>query len=71
MHNLGHLEYQGEWGRFWVDLGTSDAMAIDVLINILNQLDGEMIELKNLFIGGVNEDWPIEDHPDSVFPSGV
>ncbi len=23
MHNLGHLEYKAQWGRCWVDLGTS------------------------------------------------
>ena len=39
MHNLGQLEYQNEWGRCWVDLGTSDALAIDVLINTLSQVD--------------------------------
>ena len=33
MHNMGQLEYQNEWGRCWVDLGTSDGVAIDVLIN--------------------------------------
>ena len=21
-----------------------------------------------VLIGGVNDDWPVEDHPDSVFP---
>ena len=71
MHNVGQLEYQGHWARFWVDLGTSDAMAIDVLINVIKQINGEMIQLDALFIGGVNDDWLIEDHPDSVFPSKV
>ena len=33
MHNMGQLEYQNDWGRCWVDLGTSDGVAIDVLIN--------------------------------------
>ena len=23
MHNMGQLEYQNDWGRCWVDLGTS------------------------------------------------
>ena len=35
MHNMGQLEYQNDWGRCWVDLGTSDGVAIDVLINAL------------------------------------
>src|SRR5512147_597376 len=35
MHNMGEVEYQGLWARCWFDLGTSDALAIDVLINTL------------------------------------
>jgi hypothetical protein len=35
MHNMGVMEYQEEWARCWVDLGTSDALALDVLINTL------------------------------------
>ena len=69
MHNLGHLEYQGEWARCWADLGTCDALAIDVLINSLRQIDRDVVEIEQLLIGGVNDDWPIEDHPDSIFPS--
>ncbi|MCH1604433.1 MAG: DUF3531 family protein, partial [Synechococcus sp. MOX_bin13] len=41
MHNMGQLEYQNDWGRCWVDLGTSDGVAIDVLINALRQLDSD------------------------------
>ncbi len=69
MHNLGQLEYQNEWARCWVDLGTSDAIALDVLINSLNQVDGDLVNLKELVIGGVNEDWNIDDHADAIFPS--
>ena len=68
MHNIGQLEYQQEWARCWVDLGTSDGIALDVLINALRQLDSDVVQLEELLIGGVNEDWPVEDHPDSVFP---
>ncbi len=68
MHNLGHLEYQGNWGRCWVDLGTCDSIAIDVLINSFKQIDGDVVQLKQILIGGVNDDWPVEDHPDSIFP---
>ena len=67
MHNLGELEYRGEWARCWVDLGTSDALALDVLINTLRQLDTDVVEIQELLIGGVNDDWPVEDHPDSLF----
>ena len=68
MHNMGQLEYQQEWGRCWVDLGTSDGIALDVLINALRQLDSDLVQLEELLIGGSNEDWPVEEHPDSVFP---
>ena len=70
MHNMGQLEYQNEWGRCWVDLGTSDGVAIDVLINALRQLDSDVVQLEELVVGGVNENWPVEDHPDSAFPAG-
>ena len=70
MHNMGQLEYQNDWGRCWVDLGTADGVAIDVLINALRQLDSDVVQLEELVVGGVNENWPIEDHPDSVFPAG-
>tara|TARA_Y100001968_G_C19443324_1_gene763809 strand:- start:2013 stop:2465 length:453 start_codon:yes stop_codon:yes gene_type:complete len=69
MHNIGQLEYQGAWARCWVDLGTCDALAIDILINSLRQIDIDIVELQEVFIGGENEDWPIEDHPDAVFSS--
>jgi hypothetical protein len=68
MHNMGQMEYQQEWARCWVDLGTSDGIGLDVLINALRQLDSDVVQLEELLIGGVNEDWPVEDHPDSVFP---
>jgi hypothetical protein len=51
-----------------VDLGTSDGVALDVLINSLNQLNSDVVEIQELLIGGVNDDWPVEQHPDSLFP---
>ena len=68
MHNMGQLEYQGCWARCWVDLGTSDAVALDVLINALQQIDSDVVQLDAVWIGGVNDDWPVEPHPDSIFP---
>ncbi len=68
MHNLGQLEYQGAWARCWVDLGTSDAFALDVLINTLGQLDRDVVEIEELVIGGVNEDWPVEEQTEALFP---
>lgn len=61
MHNMGEFEYQGTWGRCWFDLGTSDAIAIDILINALKQLSREYVTVEQLMIGGENEDWSIPD----------
>ena len=69
MHNLGQLEYQNEWARCWVDMGTSDAIALDVLINALTQVNADLVKLEKIIIGGINEDWPVDEHPDAIFPS--
>lgn len=61
MHNMGEFEYQGTWARCWFDLGTSDAIALDVLINALKQLSKEYVNIERLCIGGENADWPVED----------
>ena len=67
MHNMGEMEYQGDWARCWLDLGTSDGLAIDVLINTLRQLNADVVEIEELVVGGVNDDWPVDTHPDSPF----
>ncbi|WP_320667904.1 DUF3531 family protein [Prochlorococcus sp. MIT 1307] len=67
MHNLGELEYLGKWARCWVDLGTCDAIAIDVLINSLHRINVDFVQIEELLIGGVNEDWGVDDHPDAIF----
>ncbi|MBF2015579.1 MAG: DUF3531 family protein [Rivularia sp. T60_A2020_040] len=61
MHNMGEFEYNGDWGRCWLDLGTSDAIAIDMLINALIQLGQEYVTIDEVYIGGENSDWSIED----------
>jgi Protein of unknown function (DUF3531) len=68
MHNMGDFEYEGNWGRCWLDLGTSDAIAIDILINSLNQLSKEYVEIHQLIIGGENDDWEIDpSYKESLF----
>ncbi|GAB4550410.1 MAG: DUF3531 family protein [Pleurocapsa sp.] len=67
MHNMGSFEYLGVWGRCWFDLGTSDLIALDVLINALNQIDKEYVQIKKLIFGGQNDDWPIESTEHSIF----
>ena len=61
MHNMGEFEYNGDWGRCWFDLGTSDAIALDLLINALTQLGQEYVTIDEVYIGGENTDWSIED----------
>eukprot|EP00249_Psilotum_nudum_P027508 c35272_g1_i1 orf=137-961(+) len=51
-HNIGDLEFQDNWGRFWVDLGTSDPLALDVLINCLIAVSSEHVGIKQLIFGG-------------------
>lgn len=63
MHNMGEFEYQGLWGRCWFDLGTSDGISLDILINALRQLGQEFLQIERFIIGGVNEDWPVEGNP--------
>ena len=60
MHNMSDLESLGNWGRCWFDLGTSDLVALDILINCLKELSKEYVTIKQLIIGGENEDWPVD-----------
>lgn len=59
MHNMGDFEYEGNWARCWFDLGTSDAIALDVLINALRQFSKDYVTIETLIIGGENEDWQV------------
>ena len=59
-HEMSEVEYKAEWARVWVDLGTADEMAFDVLINSLIQFSREYFGLKQVILGGVNEDWTTE-----------
>jgi len=38
------------------------------LINALGQLNNDVLEIEELLIGGLNDDWPIEEQPDALFP---
>lgn len=67
MHNTSDFEYQGTWGRCWLDLGTSDLIALDVLINSLRQLSLEYVKINQLIIGGKNDDWEVEEKSDLMF----
>lgn len=68
MHNMGDVEYQGIWARCWFDLGTSDAIALDMLLNALKQFSKDYVAIEQVIVGGENEDWPTPDNhqPDFV-----
>jgi hypothetical protein len=59
MHNMGDMEYQGNWARCWFDLGTTDAIALDVLVNAFRQFSKDYVDVTRLVIGGENPDWPV------------
>lgn len=58
MHNMSEMEYEGTWARCWFDLGTTDAIALDVLLNALQRLSLEYVALKRVIVGGSGETWP-------------
>jgi hypothetical protein len=59
MHNMSEVEYEGNWARCWFDLGTTDAIALDMLINALRQLSKDYVTIERVIIGGENPDWKI------------
>ncbi|PAN09077.1 hypothetical protein PAHAL_1G456800 [Panicum hallii] len=51
-HDISDVEFQDNWARVWVDLGTSDYLALDVLLNCLTQLSSEHLGIKQVVFGG-------------------
>ncbi|XP_057961975.1 uncharacterized protein LOC131153582 isoform X2 [Malania oleifera] len=51
-HDISDVEFQDNWGRVWVDLGTSDFFAIDVLLNCLTVLSSEHLGIQQVVFGG-------------------
>ena len=69
MHNMAEVEFQGLWSRCWFDQGTTDALALDVLINTMRQFSKDYVEIRQIVIGGENEDWPVpQENPEAAFP---
>ncbi|KAK3155722.1 hypothetical protein QOZ80_2BG0206740 [Eleusine coracana subsp. coracana] len=50
-HDIGDVEFQDNWARVWVDLGTSDYLGLDVLLNCLTQLSSEHLGTKQVILG--------------------
>ncbi|XTZ19222.1 MAG: DUF3531 family protein [cyanobacterium endosymbiont of Rhopalodia fuxianensis] len=67
MHNMTEFQYRGVWARCWFDLGTSDLIAVDILINALEQLSKEYVTINRLIIGGENKNWKVDDKNESMF----
>ena len=67
MHNMSDFEYEGYWGRCWFDLGTSDAIALDILVNSLRQLSKDFVTIERVIIGGENDDWRVPGSSDPAF----
>lgn len=51
-HDISDVEFQDNWARVWVDLGTSDYLGLDVLLNCLTQLSSEHLGIKQVVFGG-------------------
>ncbi|XP_021912001.1 uncharacterized protein LOC110825782 isoform X2 [Carica papaya] len=57
-YNLGDLEIQDNLARVWVDIGTSEPLLLDILINALTQISSDFIGIKQLTFGGSKyENW--------------
>lgn len=52
MHNIGEVNFDGTWARCCFDLGTTDLLALDILINALQTLDRDYLPLKQVVLGG-------------------
>jgi len=56
----GALEVQGRWARAWVNLGSADELALDVLLNALATLAAEEVPaLRRVVVGGGLPWWPV------------
>ncbi|CAI5528553.1 unnamed protein product [Closterium sp. Naga37s-1] len=58
MHNVGDLEFQDNLGRIWLDMGTADMMAVDILLNSLNAVSSDHVGINKVTVGGSKmDDW--------------
>ncbi|KAM7276095.1 hypothetical protein ACFE04_017961 [Oxalis oulophora] len=57
-YNIGDLEIQDKLARVWVDIGTTEPLLLDVLINALTQISSDYVGIKQVVFGGDEfEDW--------------
>ncbi|WOK99864.1 hypothetical protein Cni_G08576 [Canna indica] len=51
-YNIGDLEFQDNLARIWVDIGTSEPLLLDVLINALSCISTDYVGIKQVVLGG-------------------
>ncbi|KAF5204056.1 putative structural maintenance of chromosomes-like protein [Thalictrum thalictroides] len=57
-YNIGDFEVQENLGRIWMDIGTSEPLLLDILINALTQISSDYVGIKQLVFGGSEfENW--------------
>uniref|UniRef100_A0A5B7BY27 Uncharacterized protein n=1 Tax=Davidia involucrata TaxID=16924 RepID=A0A5B7BY27_DAVIN len=57
-YNIGDLEIQDNLARLWVDIGTSEPLLLDILINALTQISSDYVGIKQMVFGGTEfENW--------------
>lgn len=57
-YNIGDLEVQHNVARIWLDIGTSEPLILDVLINALTQISSDYVGIKKVVFGGSEfENW--------------
>ncbi|CAA6669554.1 unnamed protein product [Spirodela intermedia] len=57
-YNIGDLEIQDNLARIWVDIGTTEPLLLDVLINALIQISSDYVGIKQVMFGGREwENW--------------
>ncbi|KAK4724179.1 hypothetical protein R3W88_026958 [Solanum pinnatisectum] len=57
-YNIGDVEIQDNLARIWVDIGTSEPLLLDVLINALSQISSDYVGIKQVVFGGSEfENW--------------
>ena len=61
MHDMAAVESNGPWVRFWVDMGTSDELAIDILLNAFITFSREHVGVRQIVVGGQNDDWAVPE----------
>ncbi|KAG0476170.1 hypothetical protein HPP92_013011 [Vanilla planifolia] len=57
-YNIGDLEIQDNLARIWVDIGTSEPLLLDILVNALTSISSDYVGIKLVVFGGFEfENW--------------